>query len=201
MIYRFLKKLKEFIRVLIGAPKPEPTVPAVEIWRRYGAIIGEKVDLIECNINLKDVKRLEIGSNVTCVYVHFLTHDASLNKFIGNDCNKIGKIVIGNNVFIGLKSIILPNVHIGSNVVIGAGSVITKDIPSNSVAVGNPAKVICTCDEYIEKHKKRMQENPDLVLWNVHINDMSKMEFEEYNKKIDKTLVYEMENDNENNLR
>ena len=51
-------------------------------------------------------------------------------------------ITIGNNVWIGGGAIINPNITIGDNVVIGSGSVVTKDIPSNSVAVGNPCKVI-----------------------------------------------------------
>lgn len=49
---------------------------------------------------------------------------------------------IGKNCFIGDRTIVLPGVTIGDEVVIGAGSVVTKDIPSNSVAVGNPARVI-----------------------------------------------------------
>jgi len=55
---------------------------------------------------------------------------------------KTAPVQIGNNVLIGAKAIIMPGVTIGSNVVIGANSVVTKNIPSNSVAVGSPAKVI-----------------------------------------------------------
>ena len=51
-------------------------------------------------------------------------------------------IEVGNNVWIGGNVVVLPGVTIGDNVVIGAGSIVTKDIPSNSVAVGNPCKVI-----------------------------------------------------------
>ena len=51
-------------------------------------------------------------------------------------------VIIGNNVWIGGSVTILPGVTIGDNVTIGAGSVVTRDIPSNSVAVGNPCKVI-----------------------------------------------------------
>ena len=51
-------------------------------------------------------------------------------------------VTIGNNVWIGGSVTILPGVTIGDNVTIGAGSVVAKDIPSNSIAVGNPAKVI-----------------------------------------------------------
>jgi acetyltransferase-like isoleucine patch superfamily enzyme len=49
---------------------------------------------------------------------------------------------IGKNTFIGVGAIILPGVNIGDEVIIGAGAVVTKDIPSNTIAVGNPARVI-----------------------------------------------------------
>lgn len=51
-------------------------------------------------------------------------------------------IVIGDNVWIGMNSVVLPGVNIGNNVMIGANSVVTKDIPSNCVAMGNPCRVI-----------------------------------------------------------
>lgn len=56
-------------------------------------------------------------------------------------------ITIGNNVWIGAGVSILPGVTIGDNVVIGAGSVVTKDIPSNSLAVGNPCRVLRQIEE------------------------------------------------------
>ncbi|MEG2632990.1 MAG: DapH/DapD/GlmU-related protein, partial [Oscillospiraceae bacterium] len=55
---------------------------------------------------------------------------------------KTAPVHIGNNVWIGGGAIILPGVTIGDNAVIGAGSVVTKDIPSNTVAVGNPCRVL-----------------------------------------------------------
>ena len=75
-----------------------------------------------------------------------LTHDACTKKIMG--FGTIGKVIIGNNVFIGARSIILSNVKIGNNCIIGAGSVVTKNIPDNSIACGNPAKVIKTSDEF-----------------------------------------------------
>ena len=63
-------------------------------------------------------------------------------------------IIIGNNVFIGANSVILPSVTIGDNVVIGAGSIVSKNIPSDSIAVGNPCKVIKHKDEYLEDFSK-----------------------------------------------
>lgn len=63
-------------------------------------------------------------------------------------------ITIGNHVYIGNNVIILPGVNIGNNVIIGAGAVVSKDIPDNSVAVGVPARVIKSADDYFEKIKK-----------------------------------------------
>lgn len=60
-------------------------------------------------------------------------------------------IRIGNHVFIYANSVVLPGVQIGDNVVIGAGSVVTKDIPSNSIAVGNPCQVIKEKEPYAGK--------------------------------------------------
>lgn len=51
-------------------------------------------------------------------------------------------IVIGSNVWIGMNAVVLPSVRIGDNVVVGAGSVVTSDIPSNSIATGNPCRVV-----------------------------------------------------------
>lgn len=63
---------------------------------------------------------------------------------------KCKSIIIGNNVWVGANSIILPSVEIGDNVIIGAGSIVTKNIPSNSIAVGNPCMVIKTKDSNTE---------------------------------------------------
>ena len=67
-------------------------------------------------------------------------------------------IRIGNNVWIGAHSVVLPGVTIGDNVVIGAGSVVTKDLPSNVVAIGNPCKVLREVNdrdkEYYFKNRK-----------------------------------------------
>lgn len=62
-------------------------------------------------------------------------------------------IVIGNNVWIGGGVIVNPGVTIGDNVVIGSGSVVTKDILSNSIAVGNPCKVIRIISDTDRLHK------------------------------------------------
>jgi maltose O-acetyltransferase len=86
--------------------------------------------------------------------VLILAHDASTEKHLGY--NKISKVTIGCRTYIGARAIILPGVNIGDDVIIGAGSVVTHDIPNNSVAVGNPARVIKSTSEYIEEHKKNL---------------------------------------------
>lgn len=63
-------------------------------------------------------------------------------------------IVVGDNVYIGTNALLMPGVTLGSKVVIGAGAVVTRDVPGNSVAVGVPARVIKTADEYFEKLKR-----------------------------------------------
>ena len=63
------------------------------------------------------------------------------------------KITVGDNTFIGARSIIMPGVNIGSNCIIGAGCIVTKDVPNNMVVAGVPARIVCTIDEYIEKNK------------------------------------------------
>ncbi|MBQ2884546.1 MAG: acyltransferase [Alphaproteobacteria bacterium] len=68
------------------------------------------------------------------------------------DC--FGKINIGNYVYIGNNSLIMPGVEIGDNVLVAAGSVVTKSIPSGCVVAGNPARYVCSIQEYKERNLK-----------------------------------------------
>jgi maltose O-acetyltransferase len=95
---------------------------------------------------------------VTLPRVTILAHDASTFRHIGY--TKVGKVTIGRKTFIGAGSIILPGVTIGDNVIIGAGSVVSKNIPDNSVAAGNPAVVIGSTSDYIERHRNNMEHSP-----------------------------------------
>lgn len=103
---------------------------------------------------------IKIGDQVTVAHGTFLiTHDGAsrvirgkhphLNQKFGNG---YGPIIIEDNCFIGAGAIILPGVTIGCNTVIGAGSVVTRSIPANSVAVGVPARVVRTIEEFEQKH-------------------------------------------------
>lgn len=85
---------------------------------------------------------LKMGPGVGLISAN---HDIdNYDKHIKNE-----PIRIGNNVWIGMNSVILPGVSIGDNVIIGAGSIVTKNLPSNVIAVGNPCKVIKNKDIYL----------------------------------------------------
>lgn len=117
----------------------------------YDIKIGENVRFTGIPKWSSEPFLIEIGDNVTITRdVAFYTHDGGVGLFRKEypGMNVFGKIVIGNNVFIGSHCILLPGIEIGNNVVIGAGSVITKSIPANCVAVGAPATVIKSLDEY-----------------------------------------------------
>jgi acetyltransferase-like isoleucine patch superfamily enzyme len=100
---------------------------------------------------------ITLGKNVYLTNsVSFITHDGGTllyrNKIKDLEITK--PIYIGNNVYIGINSIILPGVSIGDNVIIGAGSIVTKNLESNMVFAGNPAKFIKTSEDYFEKIQK-----------------------------------------------
>lgn len=82
-----------------------------------------------------------------------LSHDASIFKY--TDSYRVEKTIIGDRVFLGANSIVMPGVCVGDDVIIGAGAVVTKNVPSGSVVVGNPARVIGNVDKYIEKCSER----------------------------------------------
>jgi maltose O-acetyltransferase len=95
---------------------------------------------------------ISIGDNsVLCPNVRLIAHDASTKLILGY--TKIGLIDIKANCFIGDSTIVLPNVTIGPNSIVGAGSVVTKNVPPDSIAAGNPARILCSVQEYIEKIK------------------------------------------------
>ena len=145
--------LKEFIYRLRGEYTTEKLIKiGMKVGKNFKRLNGVILDPAHCWL-------ITIGDNVGLgPRVHILAHDASTKGYL--NYTKIGRVNIGNNVFIGAESVVLPNVTIGDNVVIGANSTVSKDIPPNSVYAGNPAKFICTIDEYIEKNKRKMKDSP-----------------------------------------
>ena len=116
-------------------------------------------DITRTHLDISRPWLLEIGDYCKIAPgVSILAHDYSrsvLRRVYGEVLAEAGKTVIGDNVFIGMNSIILMGAKIGDNVIIGAGSVVSGVIPSNCVAAGNPAKVIRTLDEHYKTRKEK----------------------------------------------
>lgn len=104
---------------------------------------------------------IKIGNDVYITAgVTFVTHDGGtliLRKEV-SDLEWSAPISIGNDVYIGIQSIILPGVQVGNRCIIGASSVVTRDVPDNSVVAGIPARIICTTDEYLSKMQQKSQK-------------------------------------------
>ncbi len=87
-----------------------------------------------------------------------LAHDAQMDEYL--DAARIGRVIIHESCHIGALSVILAGVEMGPRTIVGAGSVVSRSLPPDTVCAGNPAKVICTLDEYLEKHRQRLAERP-----------------------------------------
>lgn len=126
----------------------------IDFHCEYGKhiLIGDKV-IINMNCTFVDNNIIEIGDNVLIasnVQIYTATHSTKIHERMVQKWEERKEICrtyalpvkINNGVWIGGGAIILPGITIGENSVIGAGSVVTHSIPANSVAVGNPCKVI-----------------------------------------------------------
>lgn len=150
-------KPKDFVKKILHVRSNDDPVEQVRRLREKGVVIGENVHIYNSYIDSDYSSLIQIGSNVTITNATILAHDASTKKFIGY--TRVGKVTIGNNVFIGYGSIILPETIIGDNIIIGAGTVVKGKIPSDSVIVGNPWKILCSTDDYIAKNKSALSES------------------------------------------
>lgn len=127
--------------------------------KRYARFIGVKFGK-NCLIATKNWSSepylIEIGDNVQ------VTHNVSIHTHGGShvarkmipDFDMFGKVIIKNGAYIGAYAQIMPGVTIGEGSLIAAGSIVTKSIPAGVVVAGNPAKYVCTVEEYIERNKK-----------------------------------------------
>lgn len=164
----------------------------LEYLRKTGARIGEGTILHSnpafVQIDTTRPWLIEIGKNVQITSgVKILTHgyDWSVIKAAyGNVCGSSGKVKIGDNCFIGMNAVILKGTTIGDNVIVGAGSVVTGgEVPSNCVIAGNPARVICSLEDYRKKRlNAQLKEAKELVTeyYNVYGTKPSKNVLSEF---------------------
>jgi maltose O-acetyltransferase len=145
------KTLRKFFDHLRGEPQ-------LDKLRKRGLIVGQNFKMMGgCIIDPSHCWHIEIGDDVTFApRVHIIAHDASTKIHLG--FTRIANVKIGDRVFIGAGSIILPGVTIGDGSIIGAGSIVTRDVPNGQLAAGSPAKVICSVSDYIAKQKLKMND-------------------------------------------
>ncbi len=158
-----LQKIKEVLKRQFYKISPDLLQVCYNRAKRLGVKVGKDCRLFSGNFGSEGYL-IEMGDHVTVTEgVQFITHDGGVWVFREEDseADVFGKIIIGNNVFIGINTIILPGVTLGDNTVVGAGSVVTKSFKGNCVIAGNPAREICSLDEYKGK------------LWNLKLSTKS----------------------------
>jgi acetyltransferase-like isoleucine patch superfamily enzyme len=111
---------------------------------------------VNCDCDISDAKYVRLGNNVRLAGCSIFAHDGVVNmleRAYGEKLDAVGKVDIGNNVFVGYRAILLRGITIGDNCVIAAGAVVTHNVPSGSVVGGVPAKLICTTVQLQQKLK------------------------------------------------
>lgn len=116
---------------------------------------GGKGIYIYSNIAKNEPHLISIGNNTTIAgNVELVTHDNSISKVLPEYSDLFGRITIGQNCFIGTRSVIMYGVTIPDNVIVAAGSVVTKSINESNVIIGgNPARIISSWNSFSDKAK------------------------------------------------
>jgi maltose O-acetyltransferase len=100
-----------------------------------------------------------------------LAHDAQMDEFL--DAARIGRIRIFESCHIGACTVILPGVDVGPRTIVGSNSVVAKSLPPDTVCAGNPAKVICSLDEYLDRHREQIRNLPNFRYDDYDIRSLS----------------------------
>lgn len=141
-----IKRLLNEVRYILYPPKK---------WAKYiGVNIGENNLIGKCHWS-SEPYLITVGSHCQLTTCRIFTHGGGqVVRHIDPSFDAFGKVVIGDYVYIGTNALILPGVTIGDHVLVAAGTVVTKSIPSGVVVAGNPAKIICTIDDFYARNKK-----------------------------------------------
>lgn len=153
MINEIRNKLKRewHLRVL----QEDPMDYKISLMRKAGYVIGKNCKLYS-SLGTPEPYLVQIGNNVTISFgVTVITHDNSPIKIIHGMTDVVGKVVVGDNCFIGANCLLLPGVWIADHTVVAAGSVVTKSVrEAGKILGGNPAKVIGTWDDFKRKNEE-----------------------------------------------
>jgi maltose O-acetyltransferase len=167
--WRLRRRLHGVLRRVIwqlkyyGEPDSELTI---QIWRRFGAKIGENVNLNPtCHIDRGYAGLLEIQDNVVVAMgTAFILHDSSVNN-LANGPFKIGRIVLEEDVYIGAFAIILPGVVIGKGALVAAGSLVNSDVAPGMAVAGRPARLIGNVQDVVRRFKERSSSPSEKVTY------------------------------------
>ena len=180
-----MKNILYKIAYKIGLKKRPRPLSKEEQWKARGVRIGENFDGPDSQIDYCFGHLITIGNNVTISGTTILAHDGSTKKPLGY-C-RVAPVTIGDNVFIGYGSVVLPGVKIGNKVIVGAGTIVSKDIPDNVVVVqgrDTTYRVICSYDDYIEREQKKMEKyDKSSIIWNQKTDE----DWDDLREKLSKT--------------
>lgn len=159
LMYYLVKSIIKLISLLNHRYYMKMYLP---LLKRMGLKISGTPRYIGIDVKFDNFSNIHIGNRVVISdECFFLTHDYSIttaliaiNETPKTDIALERQIHVGNNVFIGKRSIIMPNTFIEDNVIIGAGTVVRGRIPKNSIVIGNPCSVIGDINEQAQKWKK-----------------------------------------------
>lgn len=154
MLMRALSNIKGS---LVGFFRGDPNL---DKYKARGLKVGSNFNMLGgCIIDHSHCCLITIGDNVTFApRVHVLAHDASTKYALGY--TRIALTRIGDDVFVGASSTIMPGVIVGDGAIVGAGSVVTRDVAPGTVVAGNPAKPICSTEDYLARQKEEMGHLP-----------------------------------------
>ena len=147
MIHRFLSRFTKKNRMSL-----------IEELKSKGAVIGDDVQFWSSIIDRNYPQLLKIGNHVTITCSTVLCHDSTTLRELG--VRKIGKVDIGDCVFVSAGCVVLPGTIIHDKVIVGAGTTIKGELGGNSVYIPNERglpQFLCSYDDYISKHRKRIE--------------------------------------------
>jgi maltose O-acetyltransferase len=144
---------------------PQSALDVAQKWRERGVKIGEGTAVYP-NVTFGRGGRdpITVGENCVLTGCTILGHDASTNRQLGysfGEGSVVQPVIIEDDCFIGIGAIVLMGVTIGKGSIVGAGAVVTKDVPPGVVVAGNPAQVIGSVDELVQRRRQLYHQHPE----------------------------------------
>lgn len=145
------------IASLLARIRRDPDIPRLV---KQGLRIGSNVRVgRQVYIGTVAPELISIGDDVIIgMGAALLSHDNSMKRHIGY--TRVGRVTIGDCVYIGANAVVLPGVTIGDRAVIGAGTIVSRDVPPGVVAAGNPMQIMGPVEQFVDKHQAAQTRDP-----------------------------------------